>query len=104
MKGKPSLKSLAGAMQPPPSAAPAVASPPAKKSYRTASTRIATRQISGHFPAGDVQACRIMAEENDMDVGEMLAQAMNMAFERYGKPNRINIVSGRRKRFYGTDD
>ena len=40
-----------------------------------------------------------MAEENDMDVAEMLAVACNMAFERYGKPNRIEIVSGRRKRF-----
>ena len=39
-----------------------------------------------------------MAEENDRDVGEMLAVAYNLAFEHYGKPNCIEIVSGRCKR------
>jgi len=34
-----------------------------------------------------------------MDVGEMLAVACNMAFERYGKPDSIEMVSGRRTRF-----
>jgi hypothetical protein len=28
----------------------------------------------------------------------LLAEAINMTFERHGKPNRIDIVSGRRKR------
>jgi hypothetical protein len=45
-----------------------------------------------------VKAFSIMAEDNAMDVGEILAVAYNMAFERFGKLNRIEIVSGRRKR------
>jgi hypothetical protein len=98
MSARPTLKSIAAVMRPVP-VAPAPAAPPPEKNYRTAATRTATRQLSGHFPAGDVQAFRIMAEEQDKDVGEMLAEAINMAFERYGKPNRIQIVSGRRKRF-----
>jgi hypothetical protein len=40
----------------------------------------------------------ITAEENDRDVGAMPAVAYNMAFECSGKPNCIEIVSGRRKR------
>jgi hypothetical protein len=40
-----------------------------------------------------------MAEEQDKGVGEMLAEAINMAFERHSNPNRIQILSGRRKRF-----
>jgi hypothetical protein len=34
-----------------------------------------------------------------MDVGEKLALAYNMAFKSYGKPNRIEMVSGRHWRF-----
>jgi hypothetical protein len=40
-----------------------------------------------------------MAEANDMDIPEVLTEACNVIFERYGKPNRIEMVSGRRKRF-----
>lgn len=68
------------------------------KNYRTAETRADTRQLSGHFPAEEVKAFKRMALENDMDVQEMIAEAVNMAFERYGLPNRIQITSGRRKR------
>lgn len=92
-----SLKSLKPAVKTPePPAAELVAEAP--KNYRTAETRVDTRQLSGHFPAEDVKAFKRMALENDMDVQEMLAEALNMAFERFGQPNRLNIVSGRRKR------
>jgi hypothetical protein len=39
-----------------------------------------------------------MAEENDMDVGEMMALAISMVFERCGKPNPVGIARGRRQR------
>jgi hypothetical protein len=94
MTAKPSLKALAGRQSVP--APEPVAPPPA--SYPRAATRINTRQLSAHLPAADVKAFRIMAEENDMDISEMLAEACNMVFERYGKPNRIALISGRRKR------
>ena len=36
--------------------------------------------------------------ELDMDVQERLAKALNMTFERHGRPNRIAVASGRRKK------
>jgi hypothetical protein len=66
--------------------------------YRVAQTRAHTRQISAHYAADTVQAFRVLAAELDMDVQELLAEAINMTFERHGKPDRIDIVSGRRKR------
>jgi len=94
---KASLKTLSATMKP--QAAPKPEAPEeAPKNYRTAETRLDTRQLSGHFPADDVKAFKRMALEHDMDVQEMLAEALNMAFERYGQPNRLQIISGRRKR------
>jgi hypothetical protein len=92
----PSLKSLAATMKPTP--APVPAEPPRVVAYRVAETRASTRQLSGHFPAEDVQAFRVLAAELDRDVQELLAEAINMVFERHGRPNRIEITSGRRKR------
>jgi hypothetical protein len=40
----------------------------------------------------------MLAAEQDRDVRELLAEAINMVFERHGKPNRIEIIGGRRKR------
>jgi hypothetical protein len=101
---KASLKSLAADMKPvavKPVAVPAgpkAAAPKSVKSYRTAATRADTRQLSGHFPSDDVKAFRVLAAEHEMDVQELMAEALNMVFERYGKRNRIEISSGRRKR------
>ncbi len=95
MKG--SLKTLASTMRPPEAKAP---DPPPETAlnYRTAATRAATRQVSGHFPADAVKAFRVLAADQDMDVQELLAEGMNMVFERYGRPERIEVTSGRRKR------
>jgi hypothetical protein len=81
-------------------AAPDVAAPEPQDahSYRTAATRSDTRQLSGHFPAEQVKAFRVLASVQDMDVQELLAEGINMVFERYGVPDRVEIVSGRRKR------
>ncbi len=82
-----------------PQAKQATAAPVAvEKAYRVAQTRAATRQLSGHFPAEAVQAFRVLAATLDMDVQELLGEAINMTFERHGVPNRIEITSGRRKR------
>lgn len=67
-------------------------------SYRVAQTRTDTRQISAHYPAEVVQAFRVLAASLDMDVQELLAECINMGFERHGRPERIEIISGRRKR------
>lgn len=94
---KASLKDIAADMKPA-KPEPQAVKTVEPKNYRTAETRSDTRQISGHFPADDVKAFRLMAMQNDMDLQEMMAEAFNMAFERYGVPNRFHIVSGRRKR------
>ena len=83
---------------PPLTAGPAAVAPTAPKSYRTAQTRAAARQLSGHFRADAVQAFRVLAATLDMGVQELLGEAINMTFERHGVPNRIEITSGRRKR------
>ncbi len=92
-----SLKTLAAARKPA-AEAPAPAEAPEAPNYRTAATRATTRQLSGHFPADAVQAFRVLAAEQDMDVQELLAEGINMVFQRFGRPDRIAITSGRRKR------
>ncbi len=72
--------------------------PPPAPSYRTAKTRSDTRQIGGHFPPEVAQTLRLIAVEQDKDVQEMLAEALNMLFTRYGKPVRVEVTSGRRNR------
>ena len=96
MKSALRLKDLAPKAKAAPARTPAP--PPEPKSYATAATRAATRPISGHSPAEDVQAFRILAAELDMDVQEVLAEAVNMLFERHGRPNRFPVTSGRRKK------
>jgi hypothetical protein len=48
------------------------------RSYRTAQTRSDTRQVSGHFKAEVSQTLRLIAVEQDRDVQEILAEALNM--------------------------
>jgi len=92
-----SLKTLAAARRPSAETPPVLESAPAP-AYRTAATRSDTRQLSGHFPADAVKAFRVLAADQDMDVQELLAEGINMVFERFGRPERIEITSGRRKR------
>lgn len=72
--------------------------PPESRSYRTAQTRSDTRQVSGHFKPEISQTLRLIAVEQDMNVQEILAEALNMLFERYGKATRADVTSGRRRR------
>jgi hypothetical protein len=67
-------------------------------SYRTAQTRSDTRQVSGHFKPDVAQTLRLIAVEQDRDIQEILAEALNMLFERYGKATRAEVTSGRRKK------
>ena len=66
--------------------------------YRTAQTRSNTRQVSGHFKVEVSQTLKLIAVEQDRDIQEILAEALNMVFERYGKPTRAEVTSGRRKK------
>jgi hypothetical protein len=66
-------------------------------SYRTAQTRSDTRQVSGHFKPEVGRTLRLIAVEQDRDVQEMLAEALNMLFTRYGKATRAEVTSRRRR-------
>lgn len=61
-------------------------------------TRANTRQLSGHFPVDIVQAWRVLAAEQDMESQELLAMGINMVFEHFGRPVRVLVISGRRKK------
>lgn len=71
---------------------------PAKKPYRVAKTRIGARTITGNFPAEPVLAFRVLAVAEEKDVQQLLAEAINLLFERKGVAARVPVVSGRRGR------
>ena len=93
---KASLKDLATARPDPVSATPAALPP--DRHYRVAQTRANTRQLAAHFPSEVVHAWRVLAAEQDIDSQELMAMAMNMVFERFGKLTRVEVTSGRRKK------
>ena len=64
---------------------------------KKAATRNGTLQISGHFPKEHVHAFRVLAAELGKDVQELLGEGLNGVFKRNKRPNRISIVSGRRR-------
>ena len=41
---------------------------------------------------------RVLAADQAMDIQKLLAEGINMVFERFGRPERVEITSGRRKR------
>jgi hypothetical protein len=99
---RPSLKSLANNNAPAAEAAPAplaaVTEAVTTRNYRTAQTRSDTRQVGGHFKPEVAQTLRLIAVEQDRDVQEILAEALNMVFSRYGKVTKAEVTSGRRNR------
>ena len=95
---KTSLKALVAADAPVPQPPAPVEAQTAPTSYRTAQTRADTRQIGGHFKPEVAQTLRLIAVEQDKDVQEILAEALNMVFGRYGKATRAEVTSGRRSR------
>lgn len=101
---KASLKDLARGSTPAAAApVPAAVVKPETSSpgYRTAQTRTDTRQVSGHFKANVALTLKLIAVEQDRDIQEILAEALNMVFERYGKPVRAEVTSGRRRKTAG---
>jgi antitoxin-like ribbon-helix-helix protein len=102
---KASLKSLAEGSSKSAVAASLTTEPPAapaldhgQRRYRTAQTRAETRQVSGHFKPDVAQTLRLIAAEEGRDIQEILAEALNMVFARYGKAARAEVSSGRRKK------
>ena len=81
----------------PPASRKRDAEPPAR-SYRVAKTRLTARAVAGHYPGEHVHAFRVLAATQDKDVQELLAEGINLIFERHGLPNRIPVMSGRRRR------
>jgi hypothetical protein len=94
-----SLKTLAGISSRPEKPAPSseLAGAPTPRA-REAQTRQGSRQVSAHFKAEVAQALRVLAAEQDREQQELLAEALNMLFERYGKSVRAAVLGTRRKR------
>ena len=102
-----SLKTLAGtrAVAEQPGAAPQAGEPgtaPPAPSLRIAQTRENTRQVSGHYKPEVAQALRMLAAEQDREQQDLLAEGLNMLFERYGKLTRAVPLGTRRKRSVGS--
>ena len=99
---RPSLKELAAGVG---TTSPSALPQPAQESRRQtalpskqAQTRVGTRPVGGHFKAEVAHTLRVLAAEQDREHQELLAEALNMLFERYGKPTRVEVKAGRRKR------
>ena len=54
--------------------------------------------LTGHYAINDACAFRALAALQAKDVQELLGEAINLVFEKYGVPNRVEAVSGRRRR------
>jgi hypothetical protein len=65
---------------------------------RTAQTRENSRQVSGHYKPEVAQALRLLAAEQDREQQDLLAEALNMLFERYGKTIRATPLGTRRRK------
>ena len=100
MTKRQSLKELAGITVPAPlqSRSMPMEEPSVAPPVREAQTRIGSRQVAGHFKAEVAQALRLLAAEQDREQQELLAEALNMLFERYGKSARATVLGSRRKR------
>ncbi len=94
-----SLKTLAatGATIEPIRPAPSPAVSEAAPSARVAQTRENSRQVSGHYKPEVAQALRMLAAEQDREQQDLLAEALNMLFERYGKATRAAPLGTRRR-------
>lgn len=75
-----------------------LSAPPAMNHWRRPATRVGTSPLAGHYPEEQSRAFRALAASQGKDVQELLAEAINMAFQRYKLPNRIEVTSGRRAR------
>lgn len=93
---KASLKNLAGkaASEPQPATRSTSQAPPTAAAQ--ARTRQGTRTVSAHFKPEVAQALRLLAAEQDREHQDMIAEALNMLFERYGKPTRAEVKDGRK--------
>lgn len=103
MTQRASLKSLAGttAVVEQPGTTTVVTAAPAPPA-RIAQTRENTRQVSGHYKPEVAQALRLLAAEQDREQQDLLAEGLNMLFERYGKLTRAVPLGTRRKRSVGS--
>jgi hypothetical protein len=95
-----SLKSLAatGTAAEPPRLVPSPIAPEPAPSVRVAQTRENSRQVSGHYKPEVAQALRLLAAEQDREQQDLLAEALNMLFERYGKVTRATPLGTRRRK------
>ena len=76
----------------------ATSSATAEPTLRTANTRADTRHVSGHFKTEVAKAVRLIAVEQEKDIQEILAEALDLVFAKYGKSVHVAVSSRRRRK------
>jgi hypothetical protein len=74
--------------QTPPPQPTETAAPPAARPVRT---RVGTKQVAAHFPAEVAWQLRALAVERRTTMQELMAEALNDLFAKYGKPELAPI-------------
>jgi hypothetical protein len=72
---------------------PVIPPPDAAAPSRAVRTRIATKQIAGHFPDDVAWQLRAIALERRTTVQNLLAEALNDLFAKHGKPELAPVNS-----------
>ena len=99
MSKRPNLAAIAaaaGSTRRVPSETPAPA--PAQESvvHSGARTRVGTKQVAAHFPADVAWQLRALAVERKTTVQNLMAEALNDLFAKYGKPEVAPIERDRK--------
>ena len=99
MSKRPNLAAVAAAagstrrtIEPEPAVAAEFGDPPSP----AVRTRIATKQIAGHFPDDVAWQLRALALERRTTVQNLLAEALNDLFAKHGKPELAPLNSSTR--------
>lgn len=101
MSKRPNLAAIAaaaGSTRRAPEAAmePAAARPPEAAGRAGSRTRIGTKQVAAHFPEDVAWQLRALAVDRKTTVQNLLAEALNDLFAKYGKPE-VAPVEGERR-------
>jgi predicted GNAT superfamily acetyltransferase len=101
MSKRPNLAAIAAAggstrHAPEMTAAPAAAQPPEITGRAAPRTRVGTKQVAAHFPEDVAWQLRALAVDRKTTVQNLVAEALNDLFAKYGKPEVAPVDHKRR--------
>jgi len=101
MSKRPNLAAIAAAAgstrrAPEVTAAPAVAEPTEMTGRAGPRTRVGTKQVAAHFPEDVAWQLRALAVDRKTTVQNLVAEALNDLFAKYGKPELAPVERERR--------